>query len=154
MTRTAVAIQPTADMGLVRDLLRDRRAYAHMRNDAAPARQDFTVRNDGSFQAVLAMEDGAAVGVFLIVPRGAEAEIHFSFLPSVWGRTLELAQAFLRWTWIHTAFTRLSGPVPSYNRTALKLALAAGFVRCGIEKNAGLRHGKPFDRILTEAIRP
>lgn len=150
-----ITCEYTDDIPAVASLLCDPKCYTHMRNDAAPPLIAFTVKKNERWDAVLVKEDGIPVGLFLILPKSATAaEVHFSFMPSVWGRTLELARAFLQWTWANTAFERLIGPVPSYNRTCWKLALAAGFTQYDVQKDAGFKNGKSFDLHLTEINRP
>lgn len=73
---------------------------------------------------VLATERETNVAVFVILEG---IELHFCMIPEVWGRTLEIAKAFLRWAWANLETSLLVGPVPRRNRLALSLAKRAGF---------------------------
>lgn len=149
-----ITFEHTRNMEAVERILTNPRCYCRMANDAAPKVEDFRIRNR-NFTPVLAWEDGAPVAAFLLFPGAgpATAEVHFCFVPATWGRTKEIARAFVTWCWRETSVDRLEGPVPSYNRLALELARAAGFRQYGVQPGAGTKHGLVFDRILMEALR-
>ena len=140
----------TSDLELVRQILTAPACYAKMVNDSAPRREDFRPDPDAQIEYVLARDEGAPVGVFLL----AGAEIHFCLLPMTWGDTERIARGFLAWVWANTKHGRLVGKVPSYNALARKLAEAVGFVEVGWEPGAVVKGGKPWDRIVMEVERP
>lgn len=146
----------TTDYDTVRSILTDKRCYVRMVNDFAPSVSQFEMLDMDRFSVILAREHGNPVAVFLIGDGHAPGigEIHFCFVPGVWGRTTEIGRAFMGWTWANTSLHCLRGPIPSYNRLALELAEECGFEPYGIQGIAGTRNGKEYDLILTEARRP
>lgn len=126
-----------------------------MVNDDAPAVSGLQVNLSPSDLWILAWEADTPVAVFLLCPRGnGRAEIHLCVAPSHWGRAEPIFLAFLAWVWTSTNLHTLIGPVPSYNRLALQLALATGFQKRGLQSGHGVRRGQPFDLIVTEIERP
>lgn len=73
---------------------------------------------------VLVEQEKKNVAVFVILNG---LELHFCFCKEVWGRTLEIAQAFLEWAWKNYDTSVFIGPVPKRNRLAVKLAKRCGF---------------------------
>jgi RimJ/RimL family protein N-acetyltransferase len=65
-----------------------------------------------------------------------------------------ILEAFLEWLWKTTERTRLVGPVPSYNRLALRLARAAGFREFDVVQNAVHKGGRAYDLVLLEIRKP
>ena len=143
----------TRDFALIQKILCDPRLWPRMVNDDAPPIETFHVSDNPRIVPVLVRDRGEAVGLFLLVPEGDQAEIHVAFLPDAWGRTVEATKRFLDWTWTSTRFHRLVGPVPSYNRLALRLALQSGFEPFD-RQPAGTKHGKRFDHIFLQVERP
>lgn len=121
-----------------------------MANDSAPAREDFRPDPALPIEYIVAREEGAPVGLFLL----SGAEVHFCLLPATWGGTERIARGFLAWAWRNTRHLRLVGKVPEYNALARKLAQAVGFVEVGREPGAVQKNGKPWDRIVMEVERP
>lgn len=95
------------------------------RMTGSEALQQFTVGPRAGYEYILVKEEGNPVAVFLVLEN---TEVHFVFIPEVWGRTLEIAKGFLDWAWIHIDTPVLIGPIRKGNRLALKLAKRAGFV--------------------------
>jgi RimJ/RimL family protein N-acetyltransferase len=116
-----------------------------MVNDAAPPRDRFRVK-PSTIEYVLATEDERPAALFLLVP--PLPEIHFCFDPYTWGRTREIALAFLEWVWKNTPYRRLVGPVPAYNRLARRLAEALGFTQFGVERDAVQKRGRVYDQTV------
>ena len=151
-----MTFERTTDLELVRQIITNPACYRRMANDQAPPLSHFqAVRQDG-IEYIVARENHEPVALFLLVSLllGTSPEVHFCFSPQCWGRTREVALGFLTWVWANTPYRRLIGPVPAYNRLALRLALAVGFRQFGVEKHAVQKHGKPYDRILLEVLRP
>lgn len=130
-----------------------------MVNDAAPSVEKFAevVAAYPALRYVVGEENGAAVCLFLLQadcehPGGID--VHFVFAPGAWGWSLPIAQAFTSWMWRETDASALIGRIPSYNRLALQLARAAGFVPYARLENVGFKHGKPFAVICTRLERP
>lgn len=149
-----MTFEVTHDYALVARMLSDLRCYRRYANDTAPSPDSveaFVSKSSAGY--ILASEDGRPCAVF-VFRWEKRPEIHFCFAPEVWGRTLPIAKGFMAWLWASTKLKRVVGPVPAYNRLALRLAKAAGFQPYGEEKNAGTRNGKLFNLILTEAVRP
>jgi len=124
-----------------------------MINDAAPAREHFRVKPNDSIRYVVIRKDAIPVGMFLLAGGPEEAEIHFCLLPQVWGESFPVGWQAIVWIWTHTQIQKLTGPVPSYNRLALKFARRMGFRPKGI-RPGGTKHGKLFHLILMELPRP
>jgi len=126
-----------------------------MVNDDAPALGDLQVEISPSDLWILVWAADTPVALFLLCPRGdGAAEVHVCVAPSHWGRTERIVLGFLAWVWTATNLRTLVGPVPSYNRLALKLALATGFQKRDLLAGHGIRRGKPFDLIVTAVERP
>src|SRR5438105_10316579 len=132
-TSLRTEFERTADLELVRELLTHPQCWSRMVNDHAPARAVFHIEARADLEFVLASEDGEPAAVFLLRAGGGFAETHFSFLPAAWGRSEAIARAFVAWVWANTHYRRLVGPVPAYNRLALRLAKRVGFTQFGIE---------------------
>jgi RimJ/RimL family protein N-acetyltransferase len=147
-----MTFERTTDLGLVRRILTLPSCYRRMANDTAPSPEVFRIWLSDQVEYILAREGGRPAALFLLVQPAPE--VHFCFLPWKWGHALPVARAFLKWTWVNTSYRRLVGPVPAYNRLALKLAKDAGFTRFGAEPLAVRKHGKSYDRILLELKRP
>ncbi len=143
----------TADLQLARSLLVNKQCYRRMANDSAPPPEDLTVLHDETIRYVVAQEEDYNVGLFLLKSLGGYHEVHFCIAPAAWGCSVEIGQGFLEWVWKNTDLHFLLGPVPSYNRLALKLAK-----RCGFQEFAtcpgGTRRGVPFSLILLSITRP
>lgn len=122
-----------------------------MRNDRAPLREDFEVEPHDDLEYIVARLDADPVAVFVILET---SEIHFCFLPIAWGYTQKIAQDFLNWLWGNKSVDRFTGPVPSYNRLALKLAKSVGFSQYDVRKNAVEHNGAMYDLLLLEVARP
>ncbi len=146
----------TTDYAAVKSILTDKRCFHRIVNDSCPPLDQFEPEGMERFTAVLAREDGEAVGIFLLADgtKPGFCEVHFCFVPAVWGRTIAIGRAFVAWVWEYTSLVCLRGPIPSYNRLALELAQECGFSRYGVVPEAGLKNRKRFDLILTEARRP
>jgi RimJ/RimL family protein N-acetyltransferase len=82
------------------------------------------------------------------------AEIHFCILPHAWGRIEEIGESFLSWLWKHSEYVMLIGPVPGYNRLALRAAIACGFTEAWVERDKLRKNGKAYDVITTSISRP
>lgn len=147
--------KPTTDYALLNSILTNPACYRRMANDQAPQIEDFSTK-PGNFEAVLMIRNRKTVGMCLLIPKQpGQAEIHFCFTPESWGRTKDTAIRLVKWIWEHSAAIHsLIGPVPSYNRLALQLAKAAGFVPRAEVASGGTKRGRPFDLIITEATRP
>ncbi len=120
-------IERSTDYAAVRKLLTEPRTWRRIMGGGT-VDPHFAVEPREGLEFITARETGSLLAVFLI-ERGRE--VHFAFAPSAWGRTLPIARAFLEWVWANTEYTRLVGPVPRYNRLALRLARAAGFEETG-----------------------
>lgn len=113
----------STDYELIREILTEPRCYRPM-GHTAEEMEYFEVGPAPQIDYILAREGARPLAVFLIVQG---VEIHFCFVPSVWGHTLPIARAFVAWVWANTDAKVLLGPVPAHNRLALRLACAAGF---------------------------
>lgn len=149
----------TTDVALIRSLLTEPRVYRRMVNDAAPSAERFgeLVGNHPGMRYVVAEDSGTMLGLFVVqadLDYDAGADIHFCFVPEAWGRSVDVAQGFLKWLWSETHFQMAIGRIPEYNRLALKLAKQVGFVPYGCEVDAVTKHGKLYDLICTRIQRP
>ena len=144
----------TVDMALVREILTEKSCWRRMTDDLAPAIDDFNPEPRADLEYIVARDAGRPVALFLLLHIPQAIEVHFCFLPRVWGSTAAIARAFLAWVWAETAYTWLIGPVPENNRLCLKLAKAAGFEEFCREKGAVRKNGKTYDRILMSITRP
>lgn len=113
----------STDYEAIKALLTEPRAWRRMCG-AMGTPETFEVGPKDGLEYILATEHGKPVAVFVVLQG---VEVHFCFAPGVWGRTLEIAQAFLEWLWSHAETAMLIGPIPKRNRLALSLALRAGF---------------------------
>ena len=116
----------TTDYPLIRHILTQPQCWRRMVNDAAPEPASLPIEARPDLQYILAEEWQYPAALFLLRDCGTFGEVHFCFLPHAWGRSEAIAREFLAWVWANTDFKRLVGPVPSYNRLALKLAKQAG----------------------------
>lgn len=147
--------EQTQDLATVQALLTDPKCYARMADDASPAIEEFRVWPSSKYTAYLAFNDDTPIGVLLLFPtHPGEAEAHFCFAPPAWGCSRETARLWLEWVWKNTAFERLTGTTPSFNRLALRLARSVGFEPYDIQVGAGTRRGEEYDNILTKIERP
>lgn len=122
-----------------------------MCNDSAPAREDFEPVLSEEIEHILCRWKSDPVAVFLVVKTN---EIHFCFAPRAWGLSQAIAESFMSWLWENTTQDRFTGPVPSYNRLALRLAKVVGFSQYDISKNAVQRRGVLYDLLHLEIARP
>lgn len=143
------------DLGVIQSLLTQPRCYRRMANDSAPEPNLFEVTPNPRLGYVTAQERGRDVAVFLLASHapGVE-EVHFCMLPDVWGVSAEVGKQFLAWIWRNTGIWKMIGPVPSYNRLALRTALACGFQVEGQQTDHRKKHGRSFHQILTSITRP
>ncbi len=147
---------PSHDYALIQSILADQKCYRRMVNDKAPDREDFRARAKEGLRHILAYEQGKPVGVYLLVNLGksnTDAEVHFSILPEAWGRAVPITESFLGWVWQNTTLQRLTAPVPSYNRLALRIAKLVGFREYQVAEDAGTRRGSSFGLILMELVK-
>lgn len=149
-----MTFERTEDLALVRAILTEPRCWRRMANDQAPAVEAFQPKLRPGLEYIVARDVGELVALFLLVAVEGGTECHFCFVPRVWGKTAAIARAFVAWVWEETACTRLIGPVPSYNRLALKLAMEVGFTEYGRQPEAVQKGGKSYDRILMSITRP
>ena len=146
----------TSDLDLVREIIVNPRCYRRMVNDRAPRREDFKVETC-SLDFIIAEVDGQPAAVFLLATEGyapGVAEVHFCFSPAYWGGTVKISKAFVEWIWRETSIYRLVGPVPDYNRTALKLAKAVGFTPRETVDSRNTKNGKAFSLLVMEMDNP
>jgi RimJ/RimL family protein N-acetyltransferase len=150
-----MTFEHTADYGMVEMILTNPRCYRMMVSDLAPPRAEFRM-SGGNYTPILCRaDDGLILGMFLLVPlTGQSAEVHLCFVPSAWGQVEEAGKQFLAWIWRETHLQTLLGPVPSYNRLALRVAKACGFREAYTEKVNATRDNAPFERIVTRISRP
>lgn len=143
------------NMTILRNFMNDPMIYRRSANDSAPSIEDFEPENKPGLDYVMACDDGEPIALFAVktLPERT-AEIHFCFKPSRWGHTQSTCEKFLKWIWKHSKFDVLVGPIPGYNRLALKLVDKLGFERIGLVEKAGTKRGKPFDVIVTGIVRP
>lgn len=146
----------TENFELVRRILTDARCWRRMVNDSAPAMEAFEVGPSPNIRHVVAYENGLALAVFVLVAMShpQAAEVHFCILPDEWGDSKRIADGFLAWLWQKTSLMELAGPVPSYNRLAIKLAKAVGFVQSIRVDQAVIKSGKSYNLIHLEMQRP
>ncbi len=143
------------DYGLIRIILTDARCFRRMRNDTAPPIERFSVGPTPGVRFVIADEGGCVSGVFLLVEQGmGGAEVHFCIQPEWWGESRRIGAAFLEWVWASTSLTRLSGPVPDYNRLAQALAHAVGFKKILVTEPRIRKGGKMYAIVQMEIARP
>lgn len=155
-----MTFERTLDLGLVRKILTEPRAWRRMASDEAPAREHFRPQARPDLLYVIARSDaGRPLALFLLQESGGRVEVHFCFRSEPGfrrdrERALEaIGQAFLEWVWRHTDIDCLIGPVPGHNRLALRLAYACGFRPFAVERGAITRGGLQYDRILTSVYR-
>jgi RimJ/RimL family protein N-acetyltransferase len=145
-----VTFKLSDDYALIRSILCEPRAWRRMVDDDAPPAFG-AIHRCARVEYVIARDGGAAVAVFLIVDGN---EIHFCFTPASWGKTEAIACGFLAWVWTHLPATCLYGPVPSYNRLALRLAKKVGFLETGRRSNVLTKGGREYDLVQTEIRKP
>ncbi len=147
----------STDYELIAAILTNSQIYRRMTNDAAPEPEDLFVGPVAGITYVVGFEGNVPVALFLLAGNRYAAgisECHFAMSPAEWGRTGEIAAGFLQWVWRETSIYKLIGPLPSYNRLALRLARAVGFKEYDVQRNAGTRNGIQFDLMYTEIRRP
>lgn len=155
-----MTFERTTDTRLIRSFLTEPRCYRRMANDSAPPIAEFRVGYPLpiGITYVVGVEYGAeAEALFLLCDTQegpSVAEVHFCIIPEAWGRTVEIARAFLEWVWRETRLKRLIGKVPGYNRLAKRLAERVGFVQYGVSVAPIQKHGKMFQVNLLEIRRP
>jgi RimJ/RimL family protein N-acetyltransferase len=144
----------TQDLDLVREILTAPPCWRRMTDDQAPSPEAFQPIACAGLEYVVAVRDGRALAIFVLIVQDAAAEVHFCFRPEAWGESAPIARAFVEWVWRDTPWTWLMGPVPEHNRLALRLAEKAGFTRFAVHRAAVRRRGKTYDRILMQIARP
>jgi RimJ/RimL family protein N-acetyltransferase len=148
----------STDYSLIRPILTDPKCYRRMVHDGARPRELATVGPVRGADWIVAFDGaGAAAAVFLLAEIWAGsgvAEVHICCAPRVWGSTVALVREFLAWAWGATRYEEIRGPVPSYNRLVLRLALRAGFERCATVPDAGTKNGELYDLLVMRAKRP
>lgn len=146
----------TYDMDLVKTIITNPKCFGQMANDSAPPREKLEcVDRSGTLPIIARNDDGILAGVFLLVSIVPHvAEVHFCLLPSAWGQGDKIGEEFLEWAWKGTSLNTLRGPVPAYNRLALKTALACGFRISTVTDDAVQRGGKLYAMIHTVIERP
>lgn len=121
-----LSFERSRDYAAILEILEDPRAWR--RATGLDVRPDLSESALNRCNFILSRDpDGAALGVFLLIPRDEAAEAHCAFSPRAWGRTWAIVQAFIAWVWTTTEFTRVLGPVPAHNRLARKMLQRAGW---------------------------
>lgn len=113
------------DYAAMREILDDPRVWRRATGGNLQPDVSESALNRCSF--VLGRDADRVVGVFLLIPKGKDAEAHCAFSPLAWGRTWAIVRAFIAWVWANTELTRVLGPVPAYNRLARKMLQRAGW---------------------------
>jgi len=94
-------------------------------------------------------------GLFLLIPiHNGTAECHLALLPNAYGKTTEIMEAWLKWVWANTPFTKLRGPVLEYNRLAAKLVESVGFRFVGFNIASWLKDGIKHNLVIYEINEP
>ncbi len=77
-------------------------------------------------------------------------DIHSALLPEFWGMKLAhlLGQAACRWMVDNTACEKITTSVPSFNKPAYKMAVAAGMSLEGCNRQSFMKNGQLYDQAL------
>lgn len=139
-------VERTHDMRLVTQIMGHPAIFRHIAEDGTD-RPD-PIDHPG-FYWMLATSDGEPVGLFLVHARGAVCyEMHTMILPAFWGaQASAAARALLAWVFTKTDCQKLVTNVPSYNRAALRFALAHGMRQEGVNRASYLKAGQLIDQI-------
>lgn len=151
-----ISFSTTTDYRMARSILTNAKVYRRMCNDSAPRSEDFVCGPRPGLTYVLAEEDALPVGLFLLSTEGqlpGSAQVHFCFIPEVWGNTYRIAREFLEWVWRTSSLNRLVGPVPAYNGLALRLARSVGFRESGAPTQAVRKGGVEWGLLPLEILR-
>jgi len=142
-------------MDELKAVLRDPRCYRRAQPDDAPDASTVEPVPIAGVRYIIA-EEKQPLGVFLLHEKSESlADVHFTLLPPLWGKSQEVGTAFLAWVWSNTAYLKLIARVPSYNPLALRLAVACGFEEDVITKHEGsTKHGQPYSMHWLHIYRP
>jgi RimJ/RimL family protein N-acetyltransferase len=136
------------DLELVRQIVTTPAIFRASCDDGAGPAEQFQVPSRCAY-ALARDESGELLGCYGIEPHNlVSIEIHTCLLPTAWGRAEAITCAFREWLWQNTSAKRITTRVPSFNRLALKLAMACGMIEFGRDVKSFQKHEKLYDEIL------
>jgi RimJ/RimL family protein N-acetyltransferase len=146
----AIRFERTFDYALVHRIVTHPRLYRCVKDDSAPAPEDWKVPEGKHLWWILAYDRGELLGCFFCDPRNAVCwEIHILMLPHAWGeRTRRAAGAIAPWIFAHTCARRVVCGIRADNHLALRLARASGFKEYGRNPASWLHEGRLHDQVL------
>ena len=144
----------TSDLELIRAILTGKRVWYRMVCDAAPAPEALHLAPCDSIRYAVIRREQSPVGMFLLLGNQTEAEVHFCFLPEIWGESWKIGQQAVAWIWQQTQLRKMVGPVPEFNRLALQFARKLGFQETPPIPSGHTKHGKPYNLIPLLLMRP
>jgi RimJ/RimL family protein N-acetyltransferase len=137
-----------ADLEIVRRIVTTPAIYRASSDDGCGPADQFQVPSKCAY-ALARDEDETLLGCYGIEPHNSVSiEIHTCLLPIAWGRAEQITTAFREWLWQNTSAKRITTRVPSFNRLALRLAMACGMVEFGRDVKSFQKHGRLYDEIL------
>lgn len=136
------------DMELVRQIVTTPAIFRAFSDDGCGPADKFQVPAKCAY-ALARDEEGILLGCYGLEPRNfISLDIHTCLLPIAWGRAGEITSAFRDWLWQNASAKRITTRVPTFNRLALKLALACGMIEFGRDVKSFQKHGRLYDEIL------
>lgn len=141
-------LERTHDMELVDRIMKDPAIWPHIHEDGVG--EDYRPVDHESLYWMLVKNGKEVLGLFFLHPRGQSCiEMHTCLLPVSWGKiAAEAAKILLAWVFTDAGYLKLVTSVPSYNRLALRYALASGMTKEGNNRSSYMHNGQLFDQIM------
>lgn len=136
------------DLEMVREIVTTPAIFRSSSDDGSGPADAFQLPSKFAY-AIVRDHEGMLLGCYGLEPRNfISLEIHTCLLPIARGRAEQITCAFRDWLWQNTSARRITTRVPSFNRLALKLALACGMIEFGRDVKSFQKHGNLYDEIL------
>lgn len=135
-------------MVVVDAIMKDPSVWPHIHEDGVG--EDYQPVDHESLYWMLVKDGTEVLGLFFLHPRGQSCiEMHTCLLPACWGKRAKKAASLLaEWVFLDSGYLKLVTSVPSYNRVALKYAVAGGMKEEGINRASYMHNGLLMDQIM------
>lgn len=151
-----ITFELTKNVDLVRQIVTHPMIYGPGSDDFSPDAQDWHAPQKEGILYVLALEDDAPIGIFILI---AISPIYWrldvGFLPIAWGWAAAAAgKAFVPWLWENTSCQRIIGEIPACNPKAVRYGSLLGMKKYGENPDSFLKRGKLYSHVLMGISRP
>jgi RimJ/RimL family protein N-acetyltransferase len=145
---TQMKVERTHDMEQVNSIMKNPAIWPHIHEDGTA--DDYRPSDHEGLHWMVVRDGDEVLGMFLVHARGEVCfEMHTCLLPNCWGRrAAQAAQLLGKWVFNETRCEKLVTSVPSYNRLALRFAMAGGMRKEGVNQASYLRNGELVDQIM------